>query len=164
LASRLADDTGGGGLPQTEREWSDGSLTSDAWTSEADSDDGGGESASGGGGRDESRGEALTQQPTQQQPADAPRSAQRVTPRRAPRAPQAPDAPAVVQQALPVPQEEELAAGGAAESPDLIARRTRAHVSLVDLDLEQLEKCLAARRRSRPAKPTCARKRGLDSS
>jgi hypothetical protein len=157
LALRAADDTGGGGLPQTEREWSDGSLTSDAWTSEADSDDGGGESASGGGGRDESRGEALTQQPTQQQP-DAPRSAQRVTPRRAPRATQAPDAPAVVQQALPVPQEEELAAGAAAESPDLIARRTRAHVSLVDLDLEQLEKCLAARRPSRPAKPPLRKK------
>ena len=54
------------------------------------------------------------------------------------------------QQAAPLPQEE-AAAGAAAESPDLIARRTRAHVSLVDLDLEQLEKCLAARRPSRPA-------------
>ena len=43
------------------------------------------------------------------------------------------------------PSGDEGAAGGGEGSPDLIARRTRAHVSLVDLELEQLEKCLAAR-------------------
>jgi hypothetical protein len=143
LLACAADDTGGGGLsalPHTEREWSDFSLTSDAYVSEADVSD---DDASGG--RDESGGEAHS---PENSPRPAPQPPHAAPPQPSPHdaraaRPAGPDA-APGATAEGAPQSEE--GGGAAEgSPDLIARRTRAHVSLVDLELEQLEKCLAAR-------------------
>jgi hypothetical protein len=165
-----SEDTGGlGGLSAllgTEKEWSSDYVTSEADEEEDEEEEEGGSGAEESGGEGEGPSAAAPSPPPQQQHHLPQRF-------RSPRAPPRPRAATV----SPPARGGDAAAAGAAgdaaphdgpplgaaldagegESPaDLIARRTRAHVSLVDFDMETLEQCLMVRTCTAWARPLAA--------